>query len=94
MELTQNNAIITVLGKDRKGVIAAVSSLLADREINILDIKQTIIGEYFNMIMIVDINDSTVSLSDLKESLEELGKSIGMTITCQHEDIFQFMHRI
>ena len=94
MELSQTKAIITVLGKDRRGVIAKVSTLLADNEVNILDIKQTIIGEYFNMIMIVDMAEAKTSLSDLKIQLEMLGKNIGMEITCQHEDIFQFMHRI
>lgn len=94
MELSQSKAIITVLGKDRKGVIASVSSLLANYDVNILDIKQTIIGEYFNMIMIVDLKEASVELSVLKESLIALGKEIAMEITCQHEDIFQFMHRI
>ncbi len=94
MELTQSKAIITVLGKDRRGVIARVATLLADYNINILDIKQTIIGEYFNMIMIVDIAEAKVELSALKEALEVLGREIAMEITCQHEDIFQFMHRI
>ena len=94
MELTQSKAIITVLGKDRRGVIARVSTLLADYDVNILDIKQTIIGEYFNMIMIVDIAEAKVELSALKEALEVLGREIAMKITCQHEDIFQFMHRI
>ena len=74
MELTQSKAIITVLGKDRRGVIARVATLLADYNINILDIKQTIIGEYFNMIMIVDIADAKVELSTLKEDLEALWK--------------------
>lgn len=94
MELSQSKAIITVLGKDRKGVIAGVSTLLANHDVNILDIKQTIIGEYFNMIMIVDLKEANVELSVLKESLVALGKEIAMEITCQHEDIFQFMHRI
>lgn len=94
MELSQSKAIITVLGKDRRGVIASVSTLLAEKDVNILDIKQTIIGEYFNMIMIVDMKEANVDLSDLKAALEALGQTIGMEITCQHEDIFQFMHRI
>lgn len=94
MELSQSKAIITVLGKDRKGVIAKVSTLLANHDVNILDIKQTIIGEYFNMIMIVDLKEANVELSVLRENLIDLGKEIAMEITCQHEDIFQFMHRI
>lgn len=94
MSQNTNKAIITVVGKDRKGIISGVSTLLAANEINILDISQTIVEDFFSMIMIVDMTDCTTSLGDIAAMLDELGKTIGMQITCQHEDIFQYMHRI
>mgnify|MGYP001624548689 FL=1 len=87
-------AIITVLGTDKVGIIAKVCSYLADREINILDISQTIIQGYLNMLMIVEMNESDEHFSEIADGLEKLGEEIGVVIKIQHEDIFNSMHRI
>ncbi len=87
-------AIITVLGTDKVGIIAKVCSFLADREINILDISQTIIQGYLNMLMIVEMNETDERFSEIADGLEKLGKDIGVIIKIQHEDIFNSMHRI
>jgi ACT domain-containing protein len=86
--------IITVLGKDRVGIIAKVCSYLAEQQVNILDISQTIIQGYFNMMMIVDASASTKNFDLLVEDLQQLGVEIGVEIKLQHEEIFNTMHRI
>ena len=86
--------IVTVIGEDRVGIIAAVSKALADNRINILDISQTILQEFFTMIMIVDISQSPLGIHELQDILSVLGNDLGMQIQAQHEDIFRFMHRI
>lgn len=86
--------IVTVIGKDRVGIIAAVAKALADQQINILDISQTILQEFFTMIMIVDISRSEIGIRELQDVLTGLGVELGMQIQAQHEDIFRFMHRI
>ena len=87
-------AIITVVGKDTVGIIARVCTYLAEEEINILDISQTIVQGYFNMMMIVDISKMNQSFGQIVEELDELGKDIGVSIKCQMEAIFDSMHRI
>ena len=86
--------IITVIGKDTVGIIAKVCSYLADMNINILDISQTIVQDYFNMMMIVDMNQALKSFGQVQDELDKLGEEIGVAIKCQHEDIFNMMHRI
>ncbi len=86
--------IITVLGYDRVGIIAGISNVLADANVNILDISQTILQGFFTMVMVVDIAQSKVELSELKEMLDREGEKLQMKISVQHEDIFKFMHRI
>ncbi|MFR4008522.1 MAG: ACT domain-containing protein [Christensenellales bacterium] len=86
--------IVTVLGYDQRGIIAKVSTLLYECGANILDINQTIMQEYFSMVMLVDVSPCTVSFHDLKESLAKLGEELELSILCQHEDIFNSMHRI
>lgn len=86
--------VITVVGKDKVGIIAAVANVLADINANILDISQTIMQEFFTMIMIVDISQSTVDFNNIKDKLTAKGQEIGVKISAQHEDVFQFMHRI
>ena len=86
--------IITVVGKDTVGIIAKVCTYLADNGINILDISQTIVQDYFTMMMIVDMNKAAKSFGDVADELEELGKSMGLVIKCQKEEIFDQMHRI
>ena len=86
--------IITVVGKDTVGIIAAVCTYLAENKVNILDISQTITGGYFNMMMIADISGSDKKFGELADGIEELGSRIGMQIKMQQEDIFDAMHRI
>ena len=86
--------IITVVGKDTVGIIAKVCTYLADNNINILDISQTIVQGYFNMMMITDANQAVKSFGQIAEEMEKLGEKIGVSIRCQHEDIFNKMHRI
>ena len=86
--------IITVVGKDTVGIIAKVCTYLANNRINILDISQTIVQDYFNMIMIVDMNDSLKPFGDVNNELAQIGEEIGVIIKCQREDIFNKMHRI
>lgn len=86
--------IITVVGKDSVGIIAKVCTYLANNGVNILDITQTIIQGYFNMMMIADVNNSNKAFDQLAEELEGIGEEIGCVIKVQHEDIFNKMHRI
>ena len=87
-------AVVTVTGKDKKGIIAKVSAFLSEKGANIEDISLTILGEYFAMIMIVDISAIEVELSQLALECAELGKKIGMSIYLQHEDVFTAMHSV
>lgn len=86
--------IITVIGKDTVGIIAKVCTYLAENQVNILDISQTIVQGYFTMMMIVDANHTDKAFEVLTKELEALGNEIGVTIKMQHEDIFNTMHRI
>jgi len=86
--------IITVMGEDRIGIIAAISQILAQANINILDINQTIMQGIFTMIMIVDSKESLIDVAELSQRLAEKGRELGLLITTQHEDVFRFMHRI
>ncbi|MCI8985765.1 MAG: ACT domain-containing protein [Lachnospiraceae bacterium] len=86
--------IITVVGKDTVGIIARVCTYLADNQINILDISQTIVQGYFNMMMIVDTNLTQKDFGVIVKELEQLGENIGVIIKCQKEEIFNQMHRI
>jgi ACT domain-containing protein len=87
-------AIITVIGVDQIGIIAEVSTLLAEKKVNILDINQTVLGEYFTMTMLVDLESLEIPLEDLKNELNKKGEKLGLSIKLQHEDIFRSMHRI
>jgi len=87
-------AVVTVVGKDKKGIIAKVSAFLAERGVNILDISQTILEDYFAMIMLVDVSGATVELGALADDCGEMGKKIGMSIHVQHEEIFNAMHSV
>mgnify|MGYP000876024705 FL=1 len=89
-----NRLIITVLGKDRVGIIYGISGVLANTNVNILDISQTILQGFFTMVMVVDFSQSTVDLAELKRRLDEKGQELGIQVTVQHEDIFRYMHRI
>ena len=86
--------IITVVGKDTVGIIAKVCTYLAENSVNILDISHTIVQAYFNMMMIVDANNTKKKFDELADELEALGEEIGVQIKMQSEDIFKAMHRI
>ena len=86
--------IITVLGKDRVGIIAKVCVYLSGNNINILDIAQTIVDGYFNMMMVVDCSASSKDHDMIADELSEIGKELGVQILAQHEEIFNMMHRI
>ena len=86
--------IITALGHDRVGIIAKISNVLAQNNINILDISQTILQGFFTMVMVVDAGESKVSIAEIREILRETGYEIGLEISVQHEDVFKYMHRI
>ena len=87
-------AIVTVTGKDTTGIIAKVCTLLADRNVNILDISQTVMQEFFTMTMLIDLEKSNCSVTEVAEDLEKLGKTIGLVIRTQREDIFDLMYRV
>ena len=87
-------AIITVVGKDKVGIIASVCNLLAKEDINIMDISQTITNDFFNMMMIVNIDNMNNEFSVVLDKLNELGKVLALDIKMQHEDFFDAMHRI
>ena len=89
-----NRTIITVVGKDTVGIIAKVCTYMADHQINILDISQTIIQGFFNMMMIVDTSKMTIDYVTMTEEITRLGEDTGGQIKCQREDIFDKMHRI
>ncbi|MDR2403815.1 MAG: ACT domain-containing protein [Spirochaetaceae bacterium] len=88
------NAIITVVGTDRVGIIARVSAFLAERNINIKDISQTILSGNFVMMMMVDLSGSSGGLETIKEELSVLGNSMKVSISLMHEQVFSAMHRI
>lgn len=87
-------AIVTVVGQDRVGIIAAVCSKLAEYNVNILDISQTVMQGYFTMMMSAEISECSIPLAELAKQMEGLGQSLGLSIHVQRTDIFQAMHRI
>ena len=89
-----NKAIITVVGQDTVGIIAKVCTYLSDHDINVLDISQTIIDGFFNMMMIVDYSNSTADFADVVNDLDKLGEEISVRIRCQREEILTRMHRV
>ena len=89
-----NKAIITVVGKDRVGIIAGVCTYLAENQINILDITQTIVKGFFNMMMVVDVENIHKSYGEVARELEQVGEEIGVSVKIQREEIFLKMHRI
>ncbi len=87
-------AIVTVIGKDKSGIIANVSNMLAKKQINIEDISQTILQGYFTMIMLVDIDEKKITMDELNKEAEIVGNEIGVKIIIQHEEIFNAMYRV
>ena len=88
------NAVLTVMGIDKTGIIAKTSGLLYERNVNILDINQTIMQNIFTMVMLIDIKNMNVDFGELTDELNKLGEELGVVIRVQHEDIFKSMHRI
>ena len=86
--------VVTVVGKDRVGIIAMVSRILAENNVNILSINQNILDGFFNMILIAEISGSKIKLTELQQRLRESGREINVDIKAQHEDIFNVMHNI
>ncbi|MGO4972006.1 ACT domain-containing protein [[Clostridium] aminophilum] len=89
-----NKIIITIVGEDKVGIVAKTCNYLAENNINILDITQTILQKYFNMMMIVDISKMNKSFDDMAADLAAIGEEIGVRILCQREEIFTSMHRL
>ncbi|KGX87103.1 ACT domain-containing protein [Pontibacillus marinus] len=91
--MENRRAIVSVIGKDQVGIIAKVTQVLASKEINVLDISQTILEEFFTMMMIIDVSDNE-QLDDIRHKLQTVGDEMGLKINLQLEDVFQAMHRI
>ncbi len=89
-----SKAVITVLGLDRKGIIASVSRVLYENDVNILDISQTVLSGYFNMVMVVDVSGPSCSFDQLSDALAREGAALGMQIRLQRSEIFEAMHQI
>lgn len=87
-------AVISVIGKDKVGILARVSTECAAYGINIIEVTQSVLQDMFCMIMLADITDSTISFPEFSKKLDEIGKKMNMSIHCMHEDIFNSMHRI
>jgi ACT domain-containing protein len=86
--------VITIIGLDKTGIVAGVSNVLAENNVNIEDISQTVLDKYFAMMMLVDISNSGMSLEELQNKLSEKGAEMHLVIKVQHEDVFKTMHRI
>lgn len=86
--------VITVVGRDKVGIIAKVSAVLAENGVNILNINQNILDGYFNMVMIAEMDGSKVPLKEIQTALAEKGEEMGLEIKAQHEDIFMLMHKV
>ena len=87
-------AVVTVVGKDRVGIIANVCVALASYNVNVLDISQTVMQDYFTMMMVVDVADSNVPMAELCQAMDAKGQEMGLSIRIQREDIFEAMHRV
>jgi ACT domain-containing protein len=94
MDGKSNRIIVTVIGVDTVGIIAAVATVLADSRVNIVDISQTTLREFFTMILMADMEKATVTFDELKRRLNAKGVEMGLKIDAQHEDVFKFMHRV
>lgn len=86
--------VVTVVGKDRVGIIAAVTKILADNDVNILSINQNILNGFFNMILFAEADENKIRLVDLQNALKDQGEKIGVEIKTQHQDIFDVMHKV
>lgn len=87
-------AVVTVIGRDREGIIAKISGALYNFNVNVLDIRQNVMEDIFSMVMLVDLTKCTTSLAELSQSLEDSGDAMGLKVITMHEDVFNAMHRI
>lgn len=94
MGTESQKVVISVIGVDRVGIVASISSILAETGVNIIDISQTIMDDIFAMVMMVDISGANVEFKALKERLEQEGSRLGVEVKAQHEKIFRYMHRV
>lgn len=92
--MSQSRAVVTILGRDRVGIVAGISGVLAENGVNILELTSAKMGDLFVMIMLVDTSGAKVSLPELQEKLRRKGEELGVQVSAQHEDIFTYMHRI
>jgi len=90
----QERIVMAVVGRDRPGILAGVTAILANRNANILDVSQTIMSDLFTMVMLVDIKNINVPFADLKLELEDHGRQVALSIIVQHEELFRAMHRV
>ncbi len=86
--------VVTVVGADKPGIVAAISSVLAEAKANIVDISMTVLRGFFSMIMVVDISEAISDLSELRDRLEEKGKEVGVRVMVLHEDVFRYMQKV
>lgn len=93
-EITSNRIVISVLGKNRPGILAAITHVLGDANVDIRDISQSVIDDIFTMTMIADMAEGTLDFTQLQEKLAEAGKTIGVEVQMQREDVFDFMYRL
>jgi ACT domain-containing protein len=89
-----SRAIVTIIGSDRVGIIAGIANVIADADVNILDISQSVIREFFTMIMMVELTGASVAFDELRQRLARKGEELGVRVEIQREEIFQAMHRI
>jgi ACT domain-containing protein len=87
-------AVVTVIGVDRPGIVAGVSRVLAEHNVNIEDISQTVLRDLFAMVMLVDLSEADVSVKELRRELERVGEKLGVDVVVQHEDVYRAMHRV
>ena len=87
-------AIVTIIGSDRVGIIAGIANVIADANVNILDISQSVIREFFTMIMMVDLGEASITFEELSDRLARKGQELGVRVEIQREEIFKAMHRI
>jgi len=86
--------VVTVIGVDRPGIVAGVSRVLAEHNVNIEDISQTVLRDLFAMVMLVDLSEADVSVKELRRELERVGEELGVDVVVQHEDVYRAMHRV
>lgn len=92
--VNSEKVVVTVLGQDRVGIVSGISTVLAENNVNIVDLTSTKMRGLFVMVMLVDMSNSKVSLDKLQDQLDKKGKKLGVQVKAQHEDIFRYMHRI